>query len=106
MVVLRFSSEDVRRACCDTALMRRLWGHEVARRISRRLQQLEALTTLADLSFLPFDSRKHDGGVIEVAVADRLAIFIKPGQDTSEGEKMHTIVVSDLRDSSSAEPKA
>ena len=103
MVVLRFRSDEVRRACCDLARTRRLWGPVVARRVSRRLQQLEAMATLADLHFLPFDSHEHDGGVIEVAVADHLALFIERGPDMSEGEvPMHTITVTGLRDHSSA----
>jgi hypothetical protein len=102
MVVLRFRSDEVRRACCDLARMRTLWGPAVARRISRRLQQLEAMTTLADLKFLPFDSYEHDG-VIEVAVTDHLAVFIEQGPDTSEGEAlMHTIIVTGLGDHSTA----
>jgi hypothetical protein len=99
MVVLRFPSDEVRQACCDLARMRRLWGPIVARRISRRLQQLEAITTLADLGFLPFDSYEHDDGVFEVAVTDRLALFIERGPDSSEGEAlMDTIVITALRD--------
>jgi len=99
VVVLRFRSDKVRRACCDLA--RERWGAVVAHRISRRLQQLEGMTTLADLGFLPFDSYEHDGGVFEVAVADDLALFIKHEPDTSKGETlMHTIVITDLRERS------
>jgi hypothetical protein len=101
MVVLRFRSGEVRRSSCDLTVMRRLWGPAVARRISCRLQQLEAMTTLADLSFLPFDSYEHDGGTIEVAVADHLALFIEPGADSSEREALvHTIIVTGLGDRS------
>jgi hypothetical protein len=103
MVVLRFRSDEVRRACCDLARMQRLWGPVVARRISCRLQQLEAMTTLAELDFLPFDSYEHDGGVIEVAVAGHLALFIERGPDTSEGEAlMYTMTVTGVRDRSTA----
>lgn len=98
MVVLLFQSEDVRRACCDLAWMRRLWGPGVARRISRRLQQLEAMTTLADLAFLPFDFHKHENGVIEVAVDDQLAVFIKQGSDALKGETgMRMLTITGLR---------
>ncbi len=103
MVVLRFRSDEVRRSSCNFAVMRRLWGPAVARRISRRLQQLEAMTTLADLSFLPFDSYEHDDGTIEVAVADHLALFIEPRADSSQAEAfVHTIIVTGLRDRSTA----
>src|SRR5262245_51554336 len=98
MVVLRFRSAEVRRTCCDLARMRRLWGPVAARRISHRLQQLEAMTTLADLKFLPFDSYEHDGGVVEVSVADQLSLFIERGPDLLEGEAlMFTVTVTGLR---------
>ena len=98
MVVLRFRRDEVRRACCDLANMRRQWGPVVARRISRRLQQVEAMTTLADLSFLPFESVQHADGVFEVAVTNDLALFIERGPDAQEGETlMYTIVITDLR---------
>jgi hypothetical protein len=103
MVVLRFRSEEVRRHLCDLMHMRRLWGPAVARRISHRLQQLEAMTTLADLSFLPFDPYEHDEVVIEVAVTDHLSIFMERGADMSEGEALvHTITVTGLRGSSTS----
>src|SRR4051812_3836518 len=70
MVFLRFRSNEVRLACCDLARLRRRWGPAMARRISHRLQQLEAMTTVADLAFLPFDFYEHGGGVIEVTVAE------------------------------------
>lgn len=99
MVVIRFRSDDLRRACCDLGYMRRLWGPGVARAISRRLQQLEAMSTLADLMFLPFDSCEYLSGVFEVAVTDQLALFIERGPDTSErGAPMTTITVAGIRD--------
>ncbi len=99
MVRIRFRSDDLRRACCDLAYMRRLWGPDVARAVSRRLQQLEAMATLADLMFLPFDSCEHDGGVFEVAVTDHLALFIERGPDTSQrGAPMTTIMLTGIRD--------
>jgi len=98
MVVLRFRSDKVRQTCTDLARMRRSWGPVVARQISRRLQQLEAMTNLADLKFLPFDSHEHDGGLIEVTITDRLSIFIERGPDMSEGDTpMYTIIVIELR---------
>lgn len=99
MVVLRFRSDDARRACCDLPYMRKTWGPGAARVISRRLQQLEAMTTLADLSYLPFDSREDRGGTIEVAITGHLALFIEAGPETSEeGAPMSTITITDVRD--------
>lgn len=102
MVVLRFRSDEVRLACCDLARLRTQWGPVVARRISHRLQQLEAMTTLADLDFLPFDSHEHGGGVIEVAVADHLSLVIERPDTSEGGAPMHEIVVAGLRDRSTA----
>ena len=99
MLVLRFRSDDAQRACCDLPYMRKMWGPAAARVISRRLQQLEAMMTLADLSYLPFDSREDRGGVIEVAITDHLALFIEPGPETSEeGAPMSTITITGVRD--------
>jgi hypothetical protein len=99
MAVVCFGSDDVRRACCDLDWMRRRWGPDAARSVSRRLQQLEAMVTLADLAFLPFDSCEHDGGVFEVAVTDHLALFIEQGPATSQrGAPMTTITVTRIRD--------
>ncbi len=99
VVVLRFRSDDARRACCDLAYMRQMWGPGAARLLSRRLQQLEAMTTLADLSHLPFDFREHRGGVIEVAITGHLALFIEPGpQKSQEGASMSTIMITGVRD--------
>jgi hypothetical protein len=98
MVVLRFASEGVRRACCDPARMRERWGPAVARQISRRLQQLEAMETIADLVFLPFDSHDHGGGVIEVVVADQVSLFVERGTDAPQGgSRVNTITVTAIR---------
>lgn len=102
MVALRFRSNEVRLACCDLARLRRRWGPVVARRISHRLQQLEAMTTVADLAFLPFDFYEHGGGVVEVTVAEDLSLLIER-LDMSEGEAlMHEIIVTGLRDRSTS----
>ena len=96
-MVLRFSNNKVKRDCCDTAQMRKLWGPELAYRISHRLQQLEAMTTLADLGFLPFDWWEHPDGTIEVAVADDLSLFLEPGPVKPNAEApMHTATIVGL----------
>jgi hypothetical protein len=98
-MVIRFRDDTLRRACCDLTYMRQLWGPDVARAVSRRLQQLEAMTTLADLMFLPFDSCEHVGGVFEVVVIDHLALFIERGPDSSQrGAPMTTIIITGIRD--------
>ena len=98
MAVVRFRSDDIRRACCDLEWMRRRWGSDAARSVSRRMQQLEAIATLADLAFLPFDIREHDGGLFEVAVTDHLSLFIEQGPATSQrGAPMNTITITGVR---------
>jgi len=76
VVVLRFGSDELWRVCCDPAHMGRRWGTELARCLSRRLQQLEAMATLYDLAFMPFDWHERSDGTIEIAVDDDTALFV------------------------------
>jgi plasmid maintenance system killer protein len=94
MMVVRFRNDSIRRACCDLAWMHRRWGPDTARSVSRRLQQLEAMETLADLAFLPFDHHKHDNGLIEVAITDQIALVIEQDPATQPGAPMNTITVT------------
>jgi hypothetical protein len=75
----------------------------VARRISRRLQQLEAMESLDDLSFAPFNSRDHGNRVIEVVVNEGVSLFID-GSDggPQEGPAMYTVIVTAVRARSAA----
>lgn len=92
MVTLQFDDAQLHKLCCDPTAMRHRFGKDTSRRISRRLQQLEAMTSLADLQFLPFVSREADDGV-EIAIADDLVLVIAPTQPKSGVPTMnHTIV--------------
>lgn len=103
MVALLFRTDTVRRQCCDAAHMRRLWGPELARNISRRLQQIEAMSTLDDLAFLPFDSHHDADGRIHVMIAPDLALAIEPVPEATEREtKMPTIIVTNVLATSKA----
>lgn len=102
MATLRFGSDEARSDCCDLGRMRRRWGGDAARRVSRRLQQLEAVTTLADIAFLPFDSFEHGNGEIEIGVTDDLGLFITPADTSQEDGLMFTIIVTGLRVRSAA----
>lgn len=95
MVVVEFGSADARQACCDLASMRRRWGPDTARSISRRLQQIEAMESLADLAFLPFDSHERDSGLFEVAVTDQVVLVIEHDHATQPGVAMNTTTVTD-----------
>ena len=105
MAILRFRDSEVRRDCCDLAHMRERWGADTARLISHRLQQLEAMTSLDDLAFLPFDSRTV-GGVTEVVVGGGVVLLLEvPQPTTGEPHAMETIVISSVRTSTSATKK-
>ena len=103
MVVLEFADSAVRRNCCDLARMRQAWGAATARTISHRLQQLEAMHSTADLSFLPFDSLQVDGG-IEVVVDATVSLLLEIPQTTEKVEGMTTIVIRDLRATTATRP--
>jgi hypothetical protein len=95
MVALLFRTDAVRRQCCDLAYMRDRWGPDVARRISRRLQQLEAMSTLDDLTFLPFSSHNNGGGRIHVMITPDLALAIEPAPEATEREAtMRSVTVT------------
>ena len=72
--------------------MHRRWGPDRARRLSRRLQQLEAMTSLEDLKFMPFDSSEDADGVIEIAVDDDTSLFLT-GLLRQEDSAVHATVV-------------
>lgn len=86
MVALLFHTDAVRRQCCDVDYMRETWGREVARSLSRRLQQLGAMSTLDDLVFLPFDSHRNADGRIHVMVTPVLLLVIEPAPVATERE--------------------
>lgn len=94
MVALCFAREADWRACCDAAAMRERWGRDRASRLARRLQQLEAMASLDDLTFMPFDSGRHGDGLIEVAVDEETSLFVR-ALDTAQdyAPVMHPILV-------------
>jgi hypothetical protein len=96
MVVLRFPDEAVRRDCCDPTHMRHRWGDARSRRISHRLQQLDAMTSIADLAFLPLDSHVV-GGVVEVEVDDGLTLLLDVPSTPDEEGLMTVLVIRTLR---------
>jgi len=104
MAALRFRSEAVRRDCCDLARMRSLWGPDIAYLVSHRLQQLEAMNTIEDLAFLPFESEVVDG-VGHVEVAGGLWLVLEQGSTTPPGEgDMATIVITGVHERATERP--
>ncbi|MGH3783099.1 MAG: hypothetical protein ACRDRO_21370 [Pseudonocardiaceae bacterium] len=86
MMALLFRTDAVCRQCCDLAHMRDVWGPDVARRISRRLQQLEAMSTLDDLAFLPFGSHINTDGHIRVMITPDLTLAIEHAPEATDRE--------------------
>jgi len=84
VLVVCFEDETLQRDCCDGARMRHRWGPERARRISRRLRQLEAMNSLDDLKFMPFDSDEHRDGVFEIAVDAGVSLFMQRVEQPEE----------------------
>lgn len=77
MLVLRFETDATWRSCCNSNVMEERWSPALARCISRRLQQLEAMTSLDDLAFMPFNSFDHPDGRIEIALDDDTSLFVR-----------------------------
>ena len=95
MAVVRFDNATVKRACCDESAMPKAWGPTTVRAISRRLQQLEAMTSIEDLGFLPFDAQRRGDGQFEVAVTEQVALVADWRADKErEGITMDTIVIT------------
>lgn len=92
-----FDSHDVWRSCCDLEFMRRRFGRDTARQISRRLQQLDALNDLDDIEFLPFRSRLVDGH-LEVDVNDDVTLLVNIAPaDPGRPHAMTTINIHSIR---------
>ena len=107
MLVLRFASEAVWRDCCDAVYMRHRWGSDRARRLSRRLQQLEAMTSLDDLDFMPFNSHEHVDGSVEVVIDDDSSLLMREvDQQQEDAPMLHatTVLISAVNSRSIAVP--
>jgi hypothetical protein len=94
VLVLRFGSDAVWRDCCDQSHMGRRWGVVPARKLSQRLQQLEAMISLEDLKFLPFVSERRPDGVIEIAIDDDTALFVEQVNPQEDGPLHSTLLVT------------
>ncbi len=98
MVKICFDDRCVWRDCCDSRHMARKWGAARSRLISHRLQQLEAMASILDLTFLPLDAR-NVGSKIEVSVDDELVLLLDPKPDpgpSGDDEATITVVVKSV----------
>lgn len=75
MATIEFDNDDVRRFCCDAAAMRARFGDATALRVSQRLQQIEAMASIQDVAFLPYDQRRVDRG-LEITVEGDLVLLL------------------------------
>ncbi len=94
MLELRFKTRELRDRCCDTATMTRSWGTDAAERLTLRLQQLAAMASVNDVSFLPCDTSINGEGRLHIAVADGLAIVVsEAAEEAVRGEYMTDVLI-------------
>jgi hypothetical protein len=94
MLELRFKERELRDRCCDMASMTRSWGAEAAERLALRLQQLAAMESVDDVSFLPCDTSKDGEGHIHVAVSVGLTVVVSEvAENAVRGEYMMAVLI-------------
>ena len=93
MATIQFDNDDVRRSCCDAAVMRARFGDATALRVSQRIQQLEAMASIEDVAFLPYDQRLVDRG-LEITVERDLVLLLST--DHEGGPAMNQPVITIL----------
>jgi hypothetical protein len=88
-VEIHFQSARLRQTCCALPLLTLTWGEQTGRAIARRLTQLRAGSTLADLRHAPGRYREvpsPDGCTFAVDVCGSLTIIFRPADlSTSDG---------------------
>lgn len=85
---IRFTDSEVARRFGDLGRLRHEHGVAGARRISQRMQQLEAMTSLDDLAFMPFESRVMPDGTTQVDVSSELSVVIEADEQDHRGKSM------------------
>lgn len=76
MLELRFRTKQLRERCGVHDQMVARWGEARAERVGLRLQQLAAMTSTRDVSFLPCESSTDADGRIHVAVDDSISLVV------------------------------
>ena len=98
MLELRFKTRELRDRCCDTASMTRSWGAEAAEQLALRLQQLAAMTSVNDVSFLPCDTSINGEGRLHITVAGGLAVVVSEAAEEAVRDEYMTdvLIVEDI----------
>ena len=101
MLELRFKTRKLRDRCCDMASMTGAWGSEASERLGLRLQQLAAMVSVDDVSFLPCDTSMDGEGHLHVAVGAGLAVVVSEAAEKAmRGEYMtDVLMVEDIVES-------
>jgi proteic killer suppression protein len=85
VVEIRFTSEKMQKRCSNEKEMVKAWGPARAVRLKRRLMELMAAETLADISHLP-PARCHEltgdlAGLLTVDLEHPYRLAFRPGYD-------------------------
>lgn len=81
---ITFGSGKLERECCDSVLRRRRHGEERARRLGRRLDDLRAVESLADMKTLPGRCHELSGdlkGLLAIDLDGPYRLIFEPAQD-------------------------
>ena len=83
-MLIRFSSEKFAKICNRRNLLVRRYGLERAKRIRRRLDDLDAAATLNDLRFLPGRCHELSGdleGLLSLDLDGPYRLYFRPAHD-------------------------
>jgi len=78
---IEFNTTKLAKACSSDKAMRRNWSPEMARKLQQRLADLEAATTLADMSALPggcHELRGDRAGCVAIALVQPYRLIFRP----------------------------
>ena len=81
-----FANSRLQRDCCDMARMTRVYGPDAARRLAQRMQELEAVDTLADMRMLPgtgaHELKGSRKGQVSLRIHGSLRLIVVPAMET------------------------
>jgi proteic killer suppression protein len=79
-----FKTDRLRRDCCDSARMQAQWGERRAKVLRRRLDQIAAVGTLADLRLVHSGTHELKGdraGQISLDLDGAQRLIVEPAED-------------------------